>query len=146
MYRYFFSEMLTFARNMNSTDIDKSQSHARLFNKMKPRQNGRQFPEDIFKCISNKIYIKFVSKGPINSIPALVHIMAWCRPSDKPLSETMMVSLLTHICITRPKWFNEQCCQISPLRTERSYPAPPFEDVMSTPENKINLIFQPFHS
>ena len=25
--------------------------------------------------------------GPINNIPALVQIMAWCRPGDKPLSE-----------------------------------------------------------
>ena len=30
--------------------------------------------------------------------------MAWCRPGDKPLSESMMVSLLTHICVTRPQW------------------------------------------
>ena len=28
--------------------------------------------------------------------------MAWCRPSDKLLSEPMMVSLLTHIWVTRP--------------------------------------------
>ena len=32
--------------------------------------------------------------------------MAWRRPGDKPLSEPMMVSLLTHICITRPQWVN----------------------------------------
>ena len=32
--------------------------------------------------------------------------MAWRRPGDKPLSEAMMVSLLTHICITRPQWVN----------------------------------------
>ena len=36
--------------------------------------------------------MKFVSKGPINNIPALVQIMAWRRPGDKPLSEQMMVS------------------------------------------------------
>ena len=29
-------------------------------------------------------------RGPINNIPALVQIMAWCRPGDKPLSEPMM--------------------------------------------------------
>ena len=34
--------------------------------------------------------------------PALVQIMAWRRPGDKPLSEPMMLSLLTHICVTRP--------------------------------------------
>ena len=30
--------------------------------------------------------------------------MAWCRAGDKPLSEPMMVSLLTHICVTWPQW------------------------------------------
>ena len=43
---------------------------------------------------------------PINNISALVQIMAWRRPGDKPLSEPMMVSLLTHICVTRPQWVN----------------------------------------
>ena len=32
--------------------------------------------------------------------------MAWRRPSDKPLSELMMVSLPTHKCVTRPQWVN----------------------------------------
>ena len=30
--------------------------------------------------------------------------MAWRRPGEKPLSEPMMVSVLTHICVTRPEW------------------------------------------
>ena len=30
--------------------------------------------------------------------------MAWCPPGDKPLSESMMVSLVTYICVTRPQW------------------------------------------
>ena len=84
------------------------------FNTLKPRQHGRHFPDDIFKCIflnehvkiSIKISLKFVPKGPINIIPALVQIMARRRPGDKPLSEPMMVSLLTHICVTRPQWVN----------------------------------------
>ena len=74
--------------------------------------NGRHFSDDIFKClflnenvlISIKISLKFVAKGQINNIPALVQIMAWCRPGDKPLSEPMMVVLPTHICVTRPPW------------------------------------------
>ena len=68
--------------------------------------------DDIFKCIflnenvyiSINISLKFVPKGPINNIPALVPIMAWRRSGDKPLSEPMMASLLTHICVTRPQW------------------------------------------
>ena len=30
--------------------------------------------------------------------------MAWRRPGDKPLSEPMMIRLLTHICVIRPQW------------------------------------------
>ena len=84
------------------------------FNTLRSRQNGRYFADDIFKCIllnenvwiPIKISLKFVPKGPINNNPALVQIMAWCRPGDKPLSEPMVVSLLTQICVTRPQWVN----------------------------------------
>ena len=83
-------------------------------NTLRPRQNGRHFADEVFKCfflnenvqISLKISLKFVPKGPINNIPALVHIMPWCRPGDMPLGEPVMVSLLTHICVTRPQWVN----------------------------------------
>ena len=53
-----------------------------------------------------KKFVLRVLKGPVNSIPTLVQIMAWRRPGDKPLSEPMMVSLLMHICGTRPQWVN----------------------------------------
>ena len=53
--------------------------------------------------ISIKISLKFVPKGPNNDIPALAQIMAWRWPGNKPLSEPMMVSLLTHKCVTRPQ-------------------------------------------
>ena len=49
--------------------------------------------------ISIKISLMFVAKGPFDNIPALVQIMAWHRPGDKPLSEPMVVILLTHICV-----------------------------------------------
>ena len=83
-------------------------------NTLRPRQNGRHFADDIFKwiflnenvSIPIKIPMKFVPKCPINNIPALVQIMAWRRPGDKPLSEPMMVSLTTHIYVTRPQWVN----------------------------------------
>ena len=86
----------------------------RLFNSLRPRRNGHYNTDDIFKCIFLKenvwiptqISLKFVPKGPIDNIPALVQIMAWRRPGDKPLSEPMMVSLLTHMCVTRPQWVN----------------------------------------
>ena len=43
------------------------------------------FNENVW--IPIKILLKFVPKGPINTIPALVQIMAWRRPGDKPLPE-----------------------------------------------------------
>ena len=75
-----------------------------VINTLRPRQNGRHFPDDIFKCIflnenvriSIKIPLKFDPKCPINNIPALVQKMARSRPGDKPLSETMLVTLLRH--------------------------------------------------
>ena len=79
---------------------------------LKPRQDGRHFADDIFTCvylnediwISINISLRFVPKGPIDNIPALVQIMAWRRPGNKPLSDPMMTSLLVHICVTRPQW------------------------------------------
>ena len=74
--------------------------------------NGRHFADDIFKCIflnenvliPIKISMKFVPKSSIENIPAMVQIMAWRRPGDKPLFEPMTVNLPTHICVTRPQW------------------------------------------
>ena len=53
-----------------------------------------------------KISLKFVSKGPFNNIPALVYMMAFRQLGDKPLSEPMIVKLLTFICITQPQLIN----------------------------------------
>ena len=72
---------------------------------LRQRQNGRQIPGDILECIflneniwiSIDISLKFVPKGLIDNMAALVQIMAWRRPGDKPLSEPMMFNLLTHI-------------------------------------------------
>ena len=81
-------------------------------NSSRPKRNRRHFTDDIFKCIFMnekfcillRISMKFVPKGSINNIPALVKIMAWRRPGDKPLSEPIVINLLTHICVTRPQW------------------------------------------
>ena len=63
------------------------------------------FADDLFKCIflnGNvliliKIALKFIPKDPLNNIPASVQIMVWCQLGDKPLSEPMMIILLTHM-------------------------------------------------
>ena len=82
-----------------------------VFDSLRPRQNGRHFADDVFKrlflnqnvWISLKISLKFVPTFPINNIPPLVQIIDWHRPGDKPLSESMMVNLMTHISVTRPQ-------------------------------------------
>ena len=69
----------------------------RYVDTLSPRQNGCHFADDVLKCIflneniwlSIKISLKFVPKGPINNITALVQTVAWRLPGDKPLSETI---------------------------------------------------------
>ena len=39
--------------------------------------------------------------------------MAWRRLGDKPLSEPMMVSLLTHISVNPPQWVKQWRCRLS---------------------------------
>ena len=64
-------------------------------NSLRPRRNRRHFADDVSKCIfinqnvliSNKISLKFIPTSTINNMPALVQIMTWRRPGDKPLSE-----------------------------------------------------------
>ena len=80
--------------------VSNNHADSSIINTLRPRQNGHRFADDTFKRIflnenvrlSIKISLKFVPKGPINNIPSLVQIMA------------LMVSLPTHICVTRPRW------------------------------------------
>ena len=75
--------------------------HTWNFNTLWPWQNGHHFADDIFKCIflkeivwiSLNISLNFVLTVQISNIPALVQIMAWRQPGDKPLSGPMMVYL-----------------------------------------------------
>ena len=87
-------------RNQRVTDLPQT-----MFvwnNTLRPKQNGCHFQcivsnENVW--ISIKISLYFVSNGLVNNIPSLVQIMALHRSGDKPFSETMMVSLLTHIVV-----------------------------------------------
>ena len=112
---------------------------------------------DIFKWIflnenvwiSIEVSLKFVPKGPINNIPALVQIMAWRRPGDKPLSEPMMISLLTHICVTRPQWVNLSTApllqKIIKLQAELPAPGPASQARDGAANNNCGLWVQSFH-
>ena len=104
---------------------------------MRPRQYGRLFADDTHKRIFLnediriliKISLKFVPNGFIINIPALVLIMAWRRPGDKPLSEPMLVRSLTHICVTRPQWVNS--CKFSlPNRHMLHYHSKQFRTIL----------------
>ena len=53
------------------------------------------FNDDVWILIM--IALKFVPKGPINNTPALVQIIAFHRPGDKPLSDPVMVNLASKI-------------------------------------------------
>ena len=58
------------------------------FNSSPLGQNGRHFADDVFKHIflNENIWIslEYVPCGPIDNMSALVQIMAWRRPGDKP--------------------------------------------------------------
>ena len=109
-------EMILFPFQLAEMQIRQGHAHGSVnvitFNTSSLRQNGCHFWDGICKCnflnedvwVSNEISLKFVPKGPIIIIPAWVQIMAWRRPGDKSLSEPIMVSLLTHVCVTRAQW------------------------------------------
>ena len=117
-YQFEISHLSVHAMIISTFTVKLTSDRVLLFNSLRPRQNGRNFADDTFNRIfvnenvriSVEISLKFVPKGPINDIPALIQIMAWRRPGDNSLSEPVMVSLPTHICvnrhiyITRPQW------------------------------------------
>ena len=69
------------------------------------------FSDDKLKCIflnanvriSIDISMNYVHEDQINNISTLGQIMALPRPGDKPLSEPVIFSLLTHICVIQPQ-------------------------------------------
>ena len=92
-----------------------------VINTLRLRQNGRHFTDDIFKCIflneniwiSINISLNSVPNGQISNVPALVQIMAWHQPGDKPLTEPVMVILW---CICASLGLNEliHCGLVTP--------------------------------
>ena len=84
------------------------------FNTLRPRQDGCHFQMTFSNAFPLMKMYEFQLKFHWILFPGvqltifqhLVQIMAWRRPGDKPLSEPMMVCLLTHICVTRPHWVN----------------------------------------
>ena len=85
------------------------------------RQFSNAFPNAL---ISLKISLQFVPKDRLKNIPALVQIMAWCRPGDKPLSEPMLGRSLTHTCVTGRQWVKEY----PGLDISQNFPLPDFQN------------------
>ena len=106
---------LAWLMEVNYTSCPYQTAPSHNINTLRPRQDGRRFPDDTFEriffnenvIILIKISLIFLPYGPINNIPVLVQIMAWRRSGDKPLYEPMMGRLPTHICVTRPQWVNQ---------------------------------------
>ena len=93
--------------------LDIPVSGPEAFTTLRPSQNGRHFADAIFKriistenvSISLKISLKFVSKVQINKIPALIQIMAWRWPGDKPLSAPMVgVRMYVSLGLNELRW------------------------------------------
>ena len=121
-----------------------------IFNTLRPRQNGRRFADDTFiriflnenVRISIKVSLKFVPKGQSNNIQALVQIMAWCRSGDKPLSEPMVVSLPTHICVTLPQWVKCDLCFAFVIATLPLYAIWPYDWLVQERPNSSALAME----
>ena len=86
------------------------------FNTLKLRQNGRHFPDIIFKCIFlMKMYefrlgfLRFVPKVPINNIPSLVQIMTWRQPNPfKVITQTSLISKNSESKWPKQRWIWHQ--------------------------------------
>ena len=87
-------------------------------NTLRQRQNGcrfrrRHFSNTFYWMKMYEFQLKFhwslFLRVQLTIFPALVQIMAWHQPGDKPLSEPMLVSLPMHICVNRPQWLNCSC-------------------------------------
>ena len=113
-------------RILNKHTFNINLKHICILNALRPKQNDRHFVDSISKWIFFdedvwtllKISLKFVPKVRINNIPAMVQIMAWRWQDDMPLSEPMMVSLLTHIYVSLS--LNEVICNCT-MTTATAY-------------------------
>ena len=73
--------------------------HNSYVNTLSTEQNGHHFAEDIFKCTSvNKNAWKFHWSlwVPLENKPTMVQVMAWCRPGDRPLFESILSKHYSH--------------------------------------------------
>ena len=80
-------------------------------NTLRPRQNGCIFHKTFSIAFSWMKMYEFQLKCDCIlflrvHLTILVQIMGWHQQGDKPLSEPIMINLLTYKCVTRPQWVN----------------------------------------
>ena len=89
---------------------------------LRPRQNVCHFADNIFKCISLIwiycaliwISLKYIHKGPIISMSALVHW--WWLGGEQATSRYLnqcWPSLPSHICVALPQWVSHGLLTLS---------------------------------
>ena len=93
-------------------------------NTLRSKLNGRHFPDDIFErifvneneWILIKISLKFVPRGLINNIPALIPLGAGGNAISEPIN-IGWPWLSTHTCksVARPLWVNFLCVYEAPV-------------------------------
>ena len=83
------------------------------FNTLRPRQNGSQFPDDIFKWIFLLKICEFWLRFhwilfPIVQLTIVQHWLSKWLGTTQATSHysNQLVSLLMHIWVTRPQWVN----------------------------------------
>ena len=94
----------------NRLSSGRARHRAEFHTLLRPRQNGRHFPDTIFKYIlENSIILvasslKFVPWGPIPNNSSLVRIMGRCQTGAKPLHKSVMtnVSNASHAALASP--------------------------------------------
>ena len=80
-----------------------------VLNTLGPGQSGSHLSVDILIFLNKNLWLsitiswQFVPSGPINNILALVQIMAWRSPGNKPLFKPMIL-VCWRTYVTRPQW------------------------------------------
>ena len=100
------------------------------FNTLRQKQNGRHFLDDFSNAFSwKKIYEFQLRFNFFRSLCLRVQLLTfrhrlrqWLGAGDRPLSGPMLVSLPTHICITRLQWVNKRLLCILCVTTGISEP------------------------
>ena len=95
-------------RYLQSIDFNIVSPNRQAFNTLRPRQDGRHFADDIFRCIllnenvwiPNKISLKFVPKGRILNQWWLVHWRIYASPGLNELKQVLCMFDILEVTFT----------------------------------------------